>query len=107
VLRDEEARGDAFAALPYNVARPCTVVVRLFRGPIFSVTQEDTVEEDCAGMIEHESDESAARREQQSLFRILCRRDRVDKGDGIASENEGITVVEQPLEQLACESEES
>lgn len=39
------------------------LVARLFRAPVFSVTQEGTIEEACPGMIEYEPDEAAARRE--------------------------------------------
>jgi hypothetical protein len=45
--------------------------------------------------------------ERQSLFlESYVAADRVGMGGGIASENEGITVVERPLEQLAREAGE-
>jgi nudix-type nucleoside diphosphatase (YffH/AdpP family) len=131
VLRETETHGDAAAVLPYDIQRQCALVVRLFRAPVFSVTQEDMIEEACAGMIEQEEDEGAARREayeelgvslhdlervgrvwsspgvsteRQSLFLAsYIAADRVAKGGGVPGENEGITVVERPLEQLARE----
>jgi nudix-type nucleoside diphosphatase (YffH/AdpP family) len=101
---------------------------------VFSVTQQEWLEEACAGMIEREADEAAARREafeelgvslhaleriariwsspgvsteRQSLF--LARygeSDRTGKGGGLASEHEGITVVERPLAELMREADE-
>lgn len=131
VPREIEGHGDAAAVLPYDSQRQCALVARLFRAPVFSVTQEDTVEEACAGMIEYEQDEAAARREayeelgvslhdlervarvwsspgvsteRLSLFLAsYVAADRDGKGGGLAGENEGITVVERPLAQLALD----
>jgi nudix-type nucleoside diphosphatase (YffH/AdpP family) len=134
VPREVEAHGDAAAVLPYDIGRRCALVVRLFRAPVFSVTQEDTIEEACAGMIEYEAEEAAARREayeelgvalhdleriarvwsspgvsteRQSLFLAsYVAADRLGIGGGVTGENEGITVVERPLEDLALDLEQ-
>lgn len=135
VPRDIETHGDAAAVLPYDPERQCALVVRLFRAPVFCVTNEVIVEEACAGMIEGETDEAAARREayeelgvslhglervariwsspgvsteRQSLFLAsYVAADRVAKGGGIAGDHEGITVVERSLEQLALDLDQA
>jgi ADP-ribose pyrophosphatase YjhB (NUDIX family) len=120
VSRDVERHGDAAA-----------LVGRLFRAPVFETTGEDVVEEACAGMIEQETDEAAARREageelgvtlhvlervarvwsspgvsteRQSLFlAAYSAADRTAEGGGVPGEHEGIAVIERPLTQLARE----
>jgi nudix-type nucleoside diphosphatase (YffH/AdpP family) len=134
VSRDVERHGDAAAVLPYDRARRCALVGRLFRAPVFDTTGEDNVEEACAGMIDQETDEAAARREageelgvslnalervariwsspgvsteRQSLF--LARysaTDRIAEGGGVPGEHEGISVIERPLHELARELDE-
>jgi len=134
VSREIEAHGDAAAVLPYDMQRGCALVARLFRAPVFSVTQEIIVEEACAGMIEDEEDEATARREaneelgvslhalervariwsspgisteRQSLFLAsYVAADRVGPGGGATGEHEGITVVERPLGELARDLDE-
>jgi nudix-type nucleoside diphosphatase (YffH/AdpP family) len=131
VTREVESHGEAAAVLPYDAERRCALVVRLFRVPVFSVTQEPWLEEACAGMIDNELDEATARREaleelgvsletlervgriwssagvsteRQSLFLApYTAADRIGPGGGVASEHEGITVVERPLAQLSTE----
>jgi nudix-type nucleoside diphosphatase (YffH/AdpP family) len=129
VSRDVERHGDAAAVLPYNCARRCALVSRLFRAPVFDATGEDTVEEACAGMVGHETDDATARREareelgvslsvlepvarvwsspgvsteRQSLFlAVYSAADRIAEGGGVLGEHEGISVIERPLVQLA------
>ncbi len=129
VSRDVERHGDAAAVLPYDCARRCALVGRLFRAPVFDTTGEDTVEEACAGVIDHETDEAAARREageelgvslsalervarvwsspgvsteRQSLFlAAYSATDRTAEGGGALGEHEGIAVIERPLIRLA------
>jgi nudix-type nucleoside diphosphatase (YffH/AdpP family) len=131
VSRDIERHGDAAAVLPYDTARRCALIVQLFRAPVFTVTQEDRIEEACAGMIEHEADDAAARREaleelgvslhtlervariwsspgvsteRQTLYLApYVSSDRIGTGGGAAGEHEGITVVERPLADLALD----
>jgi nudix-type nucleoside diphosphatase (YffH/AdpP family) len=128
VSREVERHGNAAAVLPYDAERRCALVEHLFRAPVFSETGADMVEEACAGMIEHESDEAAARREageelgvrlgdlelvariwsspgvsaeRQSLFLApYVPADRFGAGGGVVGEHEGITVVERPLRDL-------
>jgi nudix-type nucleoside diphosphatase (YffH/AdpP family) len=129
VSRDVERHGDAAAVLPYDCARRCALVGRLFRAPVFYTTGEDAIEEACAGMIDHETDDAAARREageelgvslnalervarvwsspgvsteRQSLFLAqYSAADRTAEGGGAPSEHEGIAVIERPLVHLA------
>jgi nudix-type nucleoside diphosphatase (YffH/AdpP family) len=132
VSRDVEYHGDAAAVLPYDPARRCALVVQLFRGPVFDATGAAQLEEACAGMIEDEGAESAARREageelgislreldlvariwsspgvsseRQSLFLApYSHADRTGAGGGLAAEHENITVVERSLESLATDA---
>ncbi len=134
VSREIETHGEAAVVLPYDSARRCALVVRLFRAPVFTVTQEVLLEEACAGMIEDEGDETAARREaeeelgvtlhalervariwsspgvsteRQSLFLASYElSDRTGKGGGVPKEHENITVVERDLQQMAVELDE-
>jgi nudix-type nucleoside diphosphatase (YffH/AdpP family) len=128
VSREMERHGDAAAVLPYNMEMRCALVAHLFRAPVFSKTGAAMLEEACAGMIEHEDDESAARREaceelgvklralelvtrvwsspgvsaeRQSLFLAsYAPADRIGVGGRVIGEHEGITVVERPLLQI-------
>ncbi len=129
VWREVERHGDAAVVLPYDAQRRCALVVRLFRTPVFDVCGEAAAEEACAGMIEDRNAEATARREameelgvtldslepvahvwsspgvsteRQSLFLApYGLADRKDGGGGLASEHEGITVIERPLGELA------
>jgi len=129
VWREVERHGEAAVVLPYDAQRRCALVVRLFRAPVFDVSGDTAVEEACAGMIEDGDAEATARREameelgltlgslepvahvwsspgvsteRQSLFLApYGLTDRKGGGGGVASEHEGITVIERPLADLA------
>jgi nudix-type nucleoside diphosphatase (YffH/AdpP family) len=129
VWREVERHGDAVVVLPYDAQRRCALVVRLFRAPVFDVCGEVSLEEACAGMVEHEDVEAAVRREAKeelgvtlSALELVARiwsspgvsterqslflapydvADRKGPGRGVAGEHEGITIVERPLADLA------
>ena len=134
VWREMERHGDSVAVLPYDPDRRVALVARQFRAPVFAMAGEPIFEEACAGMIDgKDAAEATARREafeelgvrldaleflatvwpgpgvgaeRQSLF--LARygaADRSGAGGGLASENEGIVVVERPLDDLAADAD--
>src|SRR5271155_954900 len=132
VSREVERHGDAAAVLPYDRARCCALVVRLFRAPVFQEAGLASIEEACAGMISEagQDAEATARREayeelgvrlasmdlvsrvwsspgvsseRVSLFLApYVSADRIGAGGGIRGEHEGITVVERSLPMLAA-----
>lgn len=131
VWREVERHGDAAVVLPYDAERRCALIVRLFRAPVFDACGDTAIEEACAGMIEDGDAETTARREaleelgvvlgslervahvwsspgvsteRQSLFLApYGLENRKGKGGGVASEHEGITVMERPLADLAAD----
>jgi nudix-type nucleoside diphosphatase (YffH/AdpP family) len=134
VIKEVIVRGDAAAVLPYDAARRCALVVRLFRAPVWAVAQLTESEEACAGMLDPgESPEAAMRREAMeelgvrlealepvatiwptpgiltervSLFLApYATADRVADGGGVPGEHEGITVAERPLAELAADAD--
>jgi len=134
VIREVESHGDAVAVLPYDPARGCALVVRLFRAPLLESVGLTSLEEACAGMIDTGDAESAVRREAMEELGLrlgdvefvakvwpspgvstetatlylaaYCLADRVGAGGGLATENEEITVIERPLSELAAEADE-
>jgi CBS domain-containing protein len=69
-------------------------VLHPFRAPVFSVTQDDTVEEACARMIEHGPEEPAARREAGGEFGLsrgtLERVARIWSSPGVSTERQSL-----------------
>jgi nudix-type nucleoside diphosphatase (YffH/AdpP family) len=134
VSRELERHGNAAAVLPYDIERRCALVAHLFRAPVFRETGAEALEEACAGMIEREDEESAARREareelgvslrnmelvariwsspgvsteRQSLFLApYAPGDRTGVGGGVVGEHECITVVERPLSEILHDIEQ-
>ena len=94
VSREIETHGDAAAVLPYDIQRRCALVVRLFRAPVFGVTQEGMIEEACAGMIEEEEDGAAARREAYEELGVtlhdLERVGRIWSSPGVSTERQSL-----------------
>ena len=127
--REVEHHGDAAAVLPYDPARRCALLVRLPRAPVLLTTGEAASLEACAGMVDEDDPETAARREaREELGLILgalesvgrvwtspgvatervslflapyAAADRSGAGGGGAGEHEAITVIERPLTELA------
>ena len=133
VWREMERHGDSVAVLPYDVERRVALTVRQFRAPVFALSGETMLEEACAGMIDSGDAETAVRREayeevgvrlgelewlarvwtgpgigaeRQTLFLApYTPADREGDGGGLASENEGIVVIERPLDELAADAD--
>jgi nudix-type nucleoside diphosphatase (YffH/AdpP family) len=133
VWREMERHGDSVAVLPYDAGRRVALVARQFRAPVFAMVGEPLFEEACAGMIEGEDEETTVRREaleelgvrlsdverlatvwpgpgvgaeRQTLFLApYTKADRHGAGGGLASENEGIEVVERSLTALADDAD--
>jgi nudix-type nucleoside diphosphatase (YffH/AdpP family) len=129
-LRDIEDHGRAVAVLPYDGERRVALLVRQFRAPPFHVAGEASMLETPAGRLDESDPAACARREAMEevglrlgelepvlvtwtmpalsterahLFLAPYRAaDRVAAGGGLASEQEGIAVVEMALADLAA-----
>jgi 8-oxo-dGTP pyrophosphatase MutT (NUDIX family) len=101
VWREVERHGDAAVVLPYDRVRRSALVVRLFRAPVFEASGAAVLEEACAGMIVNEQAESAARREALEELGVTLHA--LERGGGVPSEHEDITVAERPLVALAAD----
>lgn len=126
--REIEHHGHAVAVLPYDAQRRCALLVSLPRAPVIWADGPPELLEAIAGMIDGEDAEACVRREAMeeagvrldALERVAAAYaspgvsserlqlflapyaadDRIAEGGGLAEENEHITVVEVPLDQL-------
>ena len=129
-LRDIEDHGQGVVVLPYDPERRVALLVRQFRGAPFYAAGEAEVLEAPAGRLDGDDPETCARRETMEEAGLRLRElepvlavwtmpslstervhlffapyraaDRVAAGGGLASEQEGIAVVETPLAELAA-----
>jgi nudix-type nucleoside diphosphatase (YffH/AdpP family) len=130
IRREVEDHGRAVCVLPYDPARRTAILVRQFRAPVTLSGGQEQLLEVVAGTVEEEACEACAYREALeeaglklrtlehlgtvwSLPGISTERmdlylaeyseaDRVGVGGGLAGDDEGITVVELPLAELAA-----
>jgi nudix-type nucleoside diphosphatase (YffH/AdpP family) len=126
--REIEHHGHAVSVLPYDAARRTALLVSLPRAPVIWSDGPPELMEAIAGMIDGEEPEACARREAleeagvrlgelekvgeayaspgvsservQLYLTPYAASDRVGAGGGLAEENEHITVMEVPLDQL-------
>jgi nudix-type nucleoside diphosphatase (YffH/AdpP family) len=126
--REIEHHGHAVAVLPYDPARHTALLVSLPRAPVIWADGPPELMEVIAGMIDGEAPEACARREameeagvrldaleafgapwaspgvsseRMHLFlAAYSAADRITDGGGADGENEHITVMEVPLDQL-------
>lgn|SRR5512143_3466314 len=128
VRREIEHHGRAASVLPYDPARRCALLVSLPRAAVIWAGGPPELAEAPAGMIDDEDAEDTVRREalEEAGVRLgrlepvgspfsspgvsseridlflaeYALRDRVGEGGGLADEQERITVMEVPLDQL-------
>jgi nudix-type nucleoside diphosphatase (YffH/AdpP family) len=130
IHREIEDHGRAVAVLPYDERRRTAILVRQFRAPVFMASEELSLLEAIAGIVEEPDPADAGRREAQeeaglflrnlervaevwtmpglstermSLF--LARYDEGDQrsaGGGVPGEQENITIEEIALSELAA-----
>ena len=128
VVREVEDHGRAVAILPYDPVRRTAMLVRLLRAPVLFAAGIDEVLEAPAGLVEEADPAETARRElhEETGLRVhevehvgsvwtspgistermdlylgrYAAGDRVGPGGGVEGENENITVVEMPLDEL-------
>jgi nudix-type nucleoside diphosphatase (YffH/AdpP family) len=127
--REIEDHGPGVAVLPYDPERRLALLVQQFRAPVFQLTGRSDVVEAPAGLLDADEPEACARREAMEEAGLRLTRlewvaapfsmpalssevlhlylapysacDRIASGGGLAAEHEEITIVEQPLDELA------
>lgn len=127
--REIEDHGTAIGVLAYDPERRVAMLVRQVRAPVLYIEKRQYTLELIAGIVEDGDPAATARREameetglrlgtledvatvwtmpgvsteRMSLYlAAYCEADRVEKGGGLAVENEVITVIEMPLAEVA------
>ena len=130
IRREVEDHGRAVCVLPYDPARRTAILVRQFRAPVALSDGREQLLEAVAGTVEDETPDACAYREALEEAGLKLRAlehlgtawsmpgistermdlylaeyseaDRVGLGGGLAGDDEGITVVELPLGELAA-----
>jgi len=133
VVREVESHGDAVAVLPYDAERRTALIVRQFRLPAFDRSEQEAIDEACAGMVDDEDPAGAARREAMEELGVVVEMlepvgqvwpspgvsservtlflapyraiDRTGPGGGADGEHEGIIVIEATLGSLAADAD--
>jgi len=129
VQREVEDHGRAIAVLPYDPERRRALLIKLLRAPVLLTTGEVDLLEAPAGMIdENEDPAETTRREAREetglhldtlehvgtvwsspglsterlhlYLAAYAQSDRVEAGGGVSNEQENITVLETPLQEL-------
>ena len=128
IVREVEDHGAAIAVLPYDPVRRTALVIRLLRAPVLLEAGVPDLLEVPAGLVEEDDTAETARRELHEETGLKVRElepagsvwtmpglstermdlylarysteDRIGPGGGLEGENENITVVELPLDEL-------
>ena len=128
IVREVEDHGAAVAMLPYDPVRRTALMIRLLRAPALLEAGLPELLEVPAGLVEEDDTAETARRELREETGLNARdlehagsvwtmpgistermdlylarysaEDRIGPGGGLEGENENITVVEMPLDDL-------
>ena len=133
VEREIENHGRAACVLAYDPEKRTALLVRQFRAAVFMASGETGLTEIIAGMVDESDPKETAKREAMEeagvrlahlefvatgwtspgismersdmFLATYSHADRVEKGGGLAHENEEIEVVEVPLADLAAQAD--